>query len=626
MSTQSNKQSIQYKIDKNFAFNFDILQNIKVWKRKSSNWFLDQNKLMLSMRDWTSRLWNEISWSWWNSWMYFFTDFLWKRHTIRWYNNRVWRLDNINEWQDFTWNMSWNNFNFNTVKLPLMLDWSNPTEYTTPANATWSELVKKAAWDTWWAANIWRVIFITDNIWDTQVYRWCFWFISWYDTDTQEYIIWDSWILWTINAVWDLIGLKSWSKYKIFDTIWEFLQICNWATLERYYFWKSDWTLEEFTNYRWLATFWLRNIKAFSDTQFLRKQIYWNNSYYTFLKWTLYFSAWNVNNPFFHTFINSLTIPWIKWWDILDLFIFKNRLVIWWNNFISYINKFTDLIQVELLTNIYWMKENSLVDVWVDAYFLSTDRELYSLSETITWALKATNVTESVNNYVQKFNVNICTWFNWRQLFIYWEEDFNTPWVIAVLDIHYKFWSIYTWLTPSDIIVENWITYLADNNSDIIRYFDSTTNLDVWWIEIEQKVAYNELDLSDVFSQKTVSDLRFWLDNYTQELFVDIYMSWVARNTKKQRYVINKIEQDVEWWWESMWEWLMWDWILWWLWYTKEISFPYLHHIQLDSDSANIWKIILTWKDWSPFYLNEFVLEVWYNWQSKVYFSPSNTQ
>ena len=68
----------------------------------------------------------------------------------------------------------------------------------------------------------------------------------------------------------------------------------------------------------------------------------------------------------------------------------------------------------------------------------------------------------------------------------------------------------------------------------------------------------------------------------------------------------------------------MWEWILWWNWYEKEISFPFMKRISLDSDVANIWKIVLTWKDWSPFYLNEAMIDYKPN-ETKSYFSPENT-
>jgi hypothetical protein len=50
---------------------------------------------------------------------------------------------------------------------------------------------------------------------------------------------------------------------------------------------------------------------------------------------------------------------------------------------------------------------------------------------------------------------------------------------MTVLDIQFKFWSTYTGLSPSGIVFNEGITYLSDNNSDIIRKFDSEVETDV---------------------------------------------------------------------------------------------------------------------------------------------------
>jgi hypothetical protein len=622
---EENKVSISFKIDKNFASNFDVLENIQVGNRKSNKWFSDDNKLMLYMRDWTSQLWDTQPWTGWVSWLYFFTDFHRKRHRIKGYNNRVWRLDtSTNTWVDLWVVFTWNDFIFNTVKLPHNIsDTTISTEYTCPSDASWSELVKKDPTDTQWASAIWKVILITDNPWDNQSYRWTFWYITWYDTSTQEYIIWNSWIIWSLDTQDNIIWLKSWSKYKIYDTLWEHLQVCNWVEFERYFYWKEDWTIWENTTVTWFATKQLRIVKALTNTQFLKKQVNYYNSYFTFNKWTLFYSAWAVNNPFFYTFVNSLTIPWIKWWDINDIFVFKKRLVIAWSNFIAYLPWMADLIQVEIISDSYWMKEKSFVDVWVDAYFLSSDNQIYSLSEVMSWTLIATNQWKHIDNYIKNFNTKICAWFNWRQLFFYWQKDANTAGVIVVLDLQYKFWSIYTWLRPSSIVSENWVTYFTDNNSSIVRYFNKNVTTDIWQ-PIKQMVAFSELILWDVFNVKALSDIYLWLENYTQSLNAHIYMANPITNWKKQVKYIHTEEAEVQ---ENLlWEWdTLWSEILWWEVYEWDISLPFMKHIQLDWDWANIWRIILEWYNWSPFYLNEMTIEIGNLHNVRTYFSPVNT-
>jgi len=623
-SIQDNTQPLIYKIDKSFSYNFDILQNIKVSNRKSDTWFSDENKLMISMRDWTTRLWNQIFWASWGWRMYFFSDFLDKRHCVRVFNNRVYWLNSSSQWIDLSGNMNGDNFWFNTVKLPLNIWWADSNEHETTEDSTWSELVKKASSDTWGINNIWKVLFITENVWNWNVYRWCFWFINWYDADTNEYILWDSWILWTVNpSTDDIIWIKSWSKYKIFDTIWEFLQMSNWVSLEKYFYWKVDWTLGEFVDYRWLATYWLRNVKALRDNQFLFKQIYWNNSYYTWNKWTLFYSSWNVNNPFFYTFTNAISIPSLNWWTIQDIFIFKNRLIIWGSNFINYINRFTNLVEIESIAWSFWMKFNSLCDLWTDSYFISSNRQIYSIQETISWTLIATNIWKIVNNYIKDFNTNICSWFDWRKLFFYWQLNSNTPGIMIVLDIEYKFWSIYTGLTPACIVNENWVIYMTDINTDLVSFFDSSTTKDNW-NDIEQKIVFNEFTGFSAFNWKTIADFLIWMDNFSQEFYVDIFMANPIWNWRKPRKIISIQEVDINSENLPMWEWNMWEWILGWNWYEKDISFPFMKRISFDSDIANIWKIIITWKDWSPFYLNEAMVDFKPD-ETKTYFSPENT-
>lgn len=620
---QENKSLVYYKIDKNFSGNFDVLQNIKVSNRKSSQWFSDDNKLMLEMRDWTSQYWNTQTWWVWTSWLYFFTDFQRKRHRIKWYNNKVWRLNSSdNIWIDIWGTFTWNDFYFNTVKIPHMVTDTVPTEYTTPSNSSMSELVIKSASDTNPTSNIWKVILITDNSWDNQSFQWCFWYITRYDATTTEYIIWNSWILWSLDSTNNVIWIKAWSKYRIYDTLWEHLQVSNWVDLDRYFYWKTDWTIVENTAVAWFVTYWLRRVKALTATQYLKKQVNYNNSYFAFSKWTLFYSAWAINNPFFYTFMNALTIPWIKWGDINDIFIFKKRLIIAWTNFVRYLPWFSDLIQVDIISDSYWMVEKSLIDAWVDAYFITSDKQIYSLSETITWTLLATNVWKPVNNYIKNYNTKISAWFNWRQLFYYWQIDSSTAWIMIVLDLQYKFWSIYTWLRPSSIVSENWVTYFSDNNSSIIRYLDSTKTDDIW-VEIEQKIAFSEIVYNDVFTVKTLSDIYAWFDNYNQDIYIDVYMAWFNNNWRKARYEMQLLETATN---ESIiWEEVLWEWLLWWEVYESNISFPFVKHIAFDSDSANIWKIIITWKNWSPFYLNEFAVRIGTDNDQKVYFSAEDT-
>ena len=611
--------TLSFKINDKFSFNFDELQNIKLVSRKSNVWFTDDSAMMITMRNWTAKVWQTVAWSWWVSNQYFFTDFFRTRWHIKWYSNKIWVLKNW-VWADQNLAFTWNNFKFNTISLPLMSDWSLPTQYVTPWDSPWAEQVKKSLTDTT-TNTIWKFLIITDDPNNNQSYRWCYW-----------YIIEDDWVNYTLNWAWISTLIKNWAKYQIYDIFWEHIQICNWVDMEQYIFVKSDWTFVVNTYYTWLVTKNLRNVRILSSTQYLSKQVHYANWYFVFNKWFLFYSSWYPNNPFFYDFNSTITIPWTNWWYVTDIFIYKWRLIIWWNNYIWYLKWAVETINwvnlintpVDMITTSYWMKANSLVDLWLDAYYISTNNSIYSLSETITWAIHSTNVWKQMANYLKNFNYWICSWYDWRNLYFYGQKDQSTAWTIIVLDIEYKFWSTYTWLRPSSIILENWAVYLSDNNSDTVRYFVEWQTTDINQ-PIEQKVSLKDIDLSDPFSQKLLTNIYLWLDNYNQSLLVDTYMSWVTWNTKKNTKKITIQEAELNWISWEMWEWIIWEWLLWWFAWYAEATYPNMRHIQYDSDTALIWKIILTWFEWSPFYLNWMDIELWFSEKTKTYFSPENS-
>ena len=619
MSATEFTKTLQYKIDSKFSFNFDELQNIKLINRKSDIGFSEDEKMMLAMRNWTSRVWNSHTTAWWVSKQFFFTDFFRNRWHLKWYNNKIWRLES-NVWTDLSLWFTWNNFNFNPVKLPLMVDWSLPTIYTSPTDSSSAEKIVRSASDLTSNA-VWYYLVITDDPNNNQAYRWAF-----------AVILADDWTEYTLEGSWVSQAVTAWAKYQIYDVLWEHLQISNWIENEKYIFIKSDFTIVENTAYEWLVTKNLKNIKVFESTQYLEKQLAYSASYFVFNKWTLYYSSWAINNPFFYDFSSAFTIPWNNWWDIDDIFTYKWRLIIWWSNFIAYTKTneitiswvSTSFTEIKTITSSYWIVKESLVDLWVDAYFMTTNKKINSLSETITWALKIENVWKQVNNYLKDFNYWVCAWYDWRNLYFYWQEDSSTIWKMIVLDIEYSFWSTYTWLRPSTILLEAWSVYLSDNNSDIIRFFVEWKTTDIDEL-IEQKISTKDIDLWDPFSTKTLSDLYFWLDNYTQSLIVDTYLSLSVWNFKKDTKKISITEVDVEWVAAPMWEWLLWEWILGWFAAEKLATYPFMEHIQYNSDKANIWKVIITWFEWSAFYLNQFDIEIWFDENKKNYFNPATT-
>ena len=615
MSVKENTKSLSFRIWDNFSTDFDELQNIEIANRKSDIGFSEFWQMMIKMRPWTDQVWNTLTWSGGVSWQFFFVDFFKKKYHLKWYDKKVWHL-NWTNWESLGVNFVSNNFSFTPMLLPMNLDWTIPTIYTTGSDSSEAERVKKSSSDSLWSNAIWKYLIITDNSWNAQAYRWAFASILDYDTATSEY---------TLNWSGITTVLKSWAKYQIYDTLGEYLQVSNWEEFERYFFWKSNWTIVENSSFKWLATLWLRNVKWILDTEFLVKQISYYGSYWTFNKNTLYYSAWALNNPFLYNFTTVLSIPWNVSGKINDLFIFKDRLIIWWDTYSAYLRwPISSVTEIHLITQSYWITPKTLVDVWVDAYFISTNKHIYSLKENIAWtAIEATDEWKIIWNYLKDYNYNLMWAFDWSKLYFYWEKIEWVSWITVVLDIQYRFWSTYTGLSPSDILFDNGKVYLSDNNSDKVRVFNSDTTTDIWK-EIEQKIALKDITLGTPFTKKGLTDCYLWLDNYVQDFDVFIYMALPWYNTRKYVRNIKFTEDDIQWSWEELWGTQLWKWILWWKSVNNQIWLPMMKKIALEFDEAVLWKIILIWKNWSPFYLNQLDIELALSVE-KAYFSPEHT-
>lgn len=71
---------------------------------------------------------------------------------------------------------------------------------------------------------------------------------------------------------------------------------------------------------------------------------------------------------------------------------------------------------------------------------------------------------------------------------------------------------------------------MNDNDSDIYRYFDSnvTTDIAVGTLQtnaIDQSFTLKEIDMSDIFTMKVLSEIYFSFENYTQAINVDTYLA-----------------------------------------------------------------------------------------------------
>ncbi len=594
---------LKYRIDDKFAANFDELVNIDVSNRKSDTWFTERTKLMIKMRPGTTQIGDTLTWWTGTSRQFFYTDFAKVRRHYRGYNNHLY-YNNSWTWTDI-WTFSGNDLNFNTVKLPLMINWSTPTTYTTPSQSAGAERVKLSASDPQFGISGWNVWNTLIIISDT-VYKWVFWTI-----------IANDWVDYTLLGSGIIQALNAWATYKVYDTTWEYLQVTDWLSNDRYFQW-----ITEHTPFAWFATASLRLIKGITSSQYIKKQVAFNFSMWSFNKTTLYYSAGTINNPFFHNVSGVYSLPFSG--DILDIFTFKNRLIVWGTNFVVAINR---NLTYDIVSSSFGIKQWSLVDLGQDMYFLSSTGYIKSLSENIVWTIISTDIWEQVHNYTKNFLSSVVSWFDGRKMYLYWQPDWSTAGIIVVFDLVYKYWSTYTWLRPSSILTEDWITYLTANNTDKVSKFDPTVTRDLWvaW-SIEQKIVTKEIDLGDTFMIKEFKDMYFWLENYTQDSFCYVYAALPNQNSliyQKSLTVAERVQPAIPapplGWWELGENVLGWDG------FTSSISYPFIFKNVFPVDKANIWKVAIIWKDWSPFYLNEFDVTLKISGEKRAYFSPSYT-
>lgn len=604
MATENPDIILKYKLDKDFAANFDELVNIDVENRKSDIWFTEQNKLMILMRPWTVQIWNTIAGWTGTSKQFFYTDFTRVRWHYRWYNNKLW-YNNAGTWTDI-WTFSGIDMNFNVVKLPLKTDWTTPTTYTTPSISAGAEQVKISATDPQFGVaggNVGKVLMIISDT----VYKWVFWTI-----------IANDWVDYTLLGSGIIQALSAWATYKIYDVLWEYLQVMDWQSNDRYFQWVT-----EVTTFAGFTKDSLRLIQAITSSQYPHKQVAFNFSMWSFNKTTLFYSAGQINNPFFHNLNGTYTLPFS--WDIVDIFTFKNRLIVWGTNFVVVINP--DMTY-DIKSSSFGIKLGSLVDLWDDMYFLASSGQIKSLSEVVsgtTTTIVLNDIGKVVNNYTKNFLSSICAGFDGRKMYMYWQVDASTIWTIVVFDVLYKFWSTYTGLRPSSIIQEDWITYLTSNNTDKVSKFDSTVFTDLW-TAIEQRIAIKEIDLWDVFTTKELHSTYFWLENFTQNAIYNVYIALPNLNTliyTKEITVSERVQPAIPS--PSLWLWQLWANILWWAGFTSSISYPYMIKFPFPIDKGNIWKAEIVGKNWSPFYLNEFEIIMKFTGVPRKFFSPFQT-
>ncbi len=270
---------LKYKIDDQFFGNFDELQNITVSNRKSDVGFTDQKKMMIRMRPGTTQTGNTITGGSGTSTTIFYTDRARVRRQFRGYNSKIWYL-NGSTWTDTGMtDFASNDFHFNVINLPLNLDGSTPTTYTSPNDAESAEKVKVAGADPGFGiagVNVGKILMIMDDTAGGQSYRGAFATII--NNDGNQY---------TLQGSGLITPIKSGCTYKVYESMGAYLQVTdNGGSFDRYLN-----GVTEHTPFAGYATLGLRTVRAITSTQYVTMQTSFNNVFWTFDNGTLFYST-----------------------------------------------------------------------------------------------------------------------------------------------------------------------------------------------------------------------------------------------------------------------------------------------------------------------------------------------
>lgn len=593
--------SLNLAISKGMNNYFSLLQNIQIKNRKSDIDIL-QNKLMLTMRPWTEIVGNSVSSTGQASNTIFFTWVDWNRyqyisHWNKIYKNILWT------WTDIWATLTNNNVNFNVIRLPY---WNPTSVFSTSAVATWSNKVKPDVTDTNPAQKVGKYLMIVWNTspsasdyTTTDVYRNKYSYITAYDSTNWEYLL-----EWLGNAEPIINGVK----YQIFDKLENYLQFTNWVDDDQYY----DWTDLQ-TIYKWrINQHFNRFIANFKPQQCF----FFNGVQFTYRVWTLMRSE-----PLNYFWFNMTDVIDMSNFDIInEIFVWKNRLIVWWERSVTYYTYDSTLktyIQTVMSDN-YWMIKWWVNNFGKDVYFFTNNKQMISLAENQYWIVIPTNVWAVIDNYLQKLNYAICTGFDWRKFYIYWEETSWVTWTICVYDTQYNFWSTYTNLSPSKFILEKFDFYMINNKKwEVYKFVDwlFTDNTQT----ITQSISTMDLDWNNVFKFKESKYAYFYFENLNQDFIlwtIKIWQEWQARILNEWK-IEEKVSSDT-----TLWENLLGGVVLGWNNIINWLPLPYIIAKELWADAALLWIFTIIWKDWSPFYLNDMTFT--YS-LLQDYFNPSYT-
>lgn len=632
---------IPVKFNEKFANFFDIMQNGDISNRKSDTGYIEKDRPMFwprrgSLRvgdtlinDWVAGSyntgkyvvrsgvvyranlltsnppphadWTIVSWDMQSN-LFFYTDVSQNRMMFRVFDQNLYYL-NGSTWTNIK-ALGTNQVDFTQHKVPVNAWWADSTSRTMPSTASAAEKVKRDAADSLDANNnVGSIILITSGI-----YKWCFAPIISYDaTGWGEYTLWGS------GAI-TILPIDT--TYKRFTTLGDVLQVTRGASNgDDLYFYGAT----ELTYLAWYATASLKNVSAITASQSCKKTVIFNNGVWTYSGSTLYYAGWFPGNPLFFNYVGSLT-PGVNG-SILDILPYKNRLVVIATNSIFSIK--SDL-SVDRHITAFGGYKNGYVNTGDDIYILTTNQTVISLSETINGVVDLTNVGETIDNFVKNFKTNIAFGYDSRRIYLYGQSAIGVAGTMCVYDTKMKMWLTYTWLSPMSIVSDSWKVYINDNNSDIVRYFDASVTTDVSIgtnksKDVAMALSLKEIDDDDPFTQKTLREIWIYFEEYAQILTLDTYLAnttWIYKKPTKEIVISPDTPPDI-----VLAEGTVWENTFWFTWSTAIMAIPIMRKVNFEADSWNVFKLFLSGKSGTPFYISR--IDIWVAPQpEKVYINP----
>lgn len=499
---------------------WDTLRNCVLLNRKSDANLVNDAGMMISPRPGTLRYGNRVSTSGRTNDVIFYTGHDGVRRAYKTHGNKVYKLVS-GTWTDIGVTLTGSDVRFSVVRLPAHSS-GTPTEYTSQA-ATAANRLKPDATDTSGLANVRKWVFVTPATSSATSPEKFFRFLSSEITnyDAGEYVLP---YLGSSGVV-----APSGLKYRVYDSVKEYLQITSSADDDLYY--NGTALNADFTG---AASYQFRIVAGnLASTYHVPRCVEWAG-----YMWSYYGSV-VAGAPSTNPFNFELTTlrRTGNTGEIVDLFPWKSYLGI---GAADYVGKMSydsaaSIFTLTPITRSHGMKKGSALDGGGDAYYISTNNELWALPETYLGVINPENVGSPVQNWLADMNVNCAAGFDGRYMYVYGEKDGTSAGVTCVFDVRNKWW--YHWdgnLRPTRFVAEQGVTYVSAGDAGEVDYFTRTVFKDRFdgatGTDITQEAAPQDIDGGNIFVRKGHDRVYFWADNFDQKFLVRVVNSVIRMN------------------------------------------------------------------------------------------------